>query len=1001
MLKKIATASLAAIMLATTLSAGVQDTKAFKEAVALYERGMYVEARQVFETIARETNTKFDAEQAEGYATLCAVRLQAPGHQTLVLKFDQNYPASTLRGIIHYANALNFFDKEEYQEASCEFALVDENSLLSSQKPEFVFKQAYSEFGQENYSTARDGFVRCEKMPFSDYTAPSMYSIAYIDYTRGDFDSAFGWFAKAAKDPRFAEISNYYMLECRFMNKDYRYVVENGVGMYSKIPEERKSHLARIISESYLVLGDSGNAKKYYENTSKNVLSMDRKDLFYAGSVLYAVRDWQGAVDNFSLITERTDSLGQIASYDLANSYLQLKNKVAAMEAFKEASVLSFDAKVQEDAMFNYAKLAFDLNNDTSGFADYLAKYADRKRGDSIYSYMALVCLANHDYAGAVAAYDKIEYLDSQMKGNYMKANYLRANQLILGGSYRDAIPCLRAASFYGDRRDTFNQLSRFWLAESYYRSEKYLDSRTIYTDLYNISALEGSREGVAIPYGIAYDYFKEGLYDEAAKWFGKYLGGGEGAELPYAKEAATRLADCDFIKDKYADAIAGYEKVIAEYGDVNDIYPYYQCGIAYGLSGKTAKKIEVLENVKGADSKSEYYPEAMYELGRAYVSAGREGEARLCFRELRNSHDRDYGARALIELGMIANNGGNPDEALECYKEVVSLMPDSEYSNNALLAIKAIYQGQGEAGKYIEYTKSLDGSKGASESEQDDIYFNAAEQMYFAENMPKAMSLFKDYLGRYPSGKHTVQSKYYLAECLRLQGEKEAACDGYEEVLKSGSTDAFIPSAALRYADLSYGFEHFEDAYKGYEILAGVSTVAQDRKAASLGMMRSAFRAKNYDDAISCADKVKTASDMSADLVREADYVKAKSLLATSRRDQAFDILGHLSRYPSTDEGAEAVYILIQASYDKGEFEDVEKKVYAFAEKAGGQNYWLAKAFIVLGDSFAERDNLTQAKATFESLKNGYSPAEGTTDDIADNVEMRLRKIEQIVSAY
>ena len=138
----------------------------------------------------------------------------------------------------------------------------------------------------------------------------------------------------------------------------------------------------------------------------------------------------------------------------------------------------------------------------------------------------------------------------------------------------------------------------------------------------------------------------------------------------------------------------------------------------------------------------------------------------------------------------------------------------------------------------------------------------------------------------------------------------------------------------------------------------------------------------------------------MTSDLIREADYVKAKSLLATSRRDQAFEILTNLCRYPSTDEGAEAEYILIQDCYDRGEFESVEKKVYDFASKAGGQNYWLAKAFIVLGDSFAERDNLTQAKATFESLKSGYKPAEGTTDDIADNVEMRLRKIEQIVSA-
>ena len=82
-------------------------------------------------------------------------------------------------------------------------------------------------------------------------------------------------------------------------------------------------------------------------------------------------------MDAFSLMGERRDSIGQVAGYQMGYSYIQIKNKVAAMEAFKEASALEYDAKIAEDAMFNWAKLAFDLNNDTSVFHDYLAKYPD------------------------------------------------------------------------------------------------------------------------------------------------------------------------------------------------------------------------------------------------------------------------------------------------------------------------------------------------------------------------------------------------------------------------------------------------------------------------------------------------------------------------------------------------------------------------------------------------------------------------------------------------
>ena len=70
---------------------------------------------------------------------------------------------------------------------------------------------------------------------------------------------------------------------------------------------------------------------------------------------------------------------------------------------------------------------------------------------------------------------------------------------------------------------------------------------------------------------------------------------------------------------------------------------------------------------------------------------------------------------------------------------------------------------------------------------------------------------------------------------------------------------------------------------------------------------------------------------------------------------------------------------------------------VYDFAADAGTQNYWLAKAFIVLGDAFAEQDNFKQAKATFESIANGYEPT-GPEDDVLDAVAMRLEKLSQMM---
>ena len=141
----------------------------------------------------------------------------------------------------------------------------------------------------------------------------------------------------------------------------------------------------------------------------------------------------------------------------------------------------------------------------------------------------------------------------------------------------------------------------------------------------------------------------------------------------------------------------------------------------------------------------------------------------------------------------------------------------------------------------------------------------------------------------------------------------------------------------------------------------------------------------------------VKDDSRSDRDMVREAEYVLAKSYLAMSRRDEAYDIFRKLSEWPATPEGAEAVYLLILDSYDRGDFEDVETRVYSFSDLSSGQDYWLAKAFIVLGDSFVERGEYEQAMATFRSVADGYIPA-SQDDDVQDNVGMRIDRLEEIM---
>ena len=61
--------------------------------------------------------------------------------------------------------------------------------------------------------------------------------------------------------------------------------------------------------------------------------------------------------------------------------------------------------------------------------------------------------------------------------------------------------------------------------------------------------------------------------------------------------------------------------------------------------------------------------------------------------------------------------------------------------------------------------------------------------------------------------------------------------------------------------------------------------------------------------------------------------------------------------------------------------------------------NFILDVDFVMSKRIQVEAENEEQAKATFESIQNGYKPVDGTTDDVLDNVRMRLGKLNNLMN--
>ncbi|MBQ4013527.1 MAG: hypothetical protein II607_06385, partial [Bacteroidales bacterium] len=186
---------------------------------------------------------------------------------------------------------------------------------------------------------------------------------------------------------------------------------------------------------------------------------------------------------------------------------------------------------------------------------------------------------------------------------------------------------------------------------------------------------------------------------------------------------------------------------------------------------------------------------------------------------------------------------------------------------------------------------------------------------------------------------------------------------------------------AIRAYAAINYDLQHYQKSADAYKQLIAQTRSDEVRREGYMGLMRAAYGAKDYAEVVRSAQAVGT---------REARFLMAKAYRTLGERENARNLLVELAADRSDAYGAESAYSLIQEAYDRGDFAEVEKQVFAFSDSGSGQVYWLAKSFIVLGDSYADRGDLVQAEATFNSIVDGYQPSRDD-DDVLDQVRSRL----------
>ena len=950
-----------------------------ERALELFDKAKYGPAQYELERVVDRITDDHDPArtEAEFYSALCAVRLFHNDAGYRLNAFMQEHPEDLHVGAVKLELFKHTFAQKKWKESILWSEKVDRFALSPNELEEYRFKRGYAFFQSADRGKALTEFAEVQ-YGTGAYAVPATYYAAHINYERGNYETALTGFQKLKEDANFGKVVPIYIAEILFLQGKYDEMIAYA-GPLLQDPQDTKrtTEISRLAGEANYRSGKYAEALPFLEKSVQRV-GVDRDDRYILGYTYYKSGDCKKALEQFNLVANGDDSLAQLATYHMADCYLKLNEKNYARTAFKKAYEIGKDPQVTEDALFNYAKLAYDLSLDPyheaiNALKNYLKTYPNTPRKDEAYEFLLNVYLKTKNYEAALASLDEIKEKDIRLKDAYQKLAFDRGVELYEGRMYKDAALYFeRALKFPVD--PAVNAKAHFWMAESYYGQGDYSAALRKYDDLRNSPGSYATDLYEQAGYGMGYTYFKMKQYDEAATSFRRYIGGKQGKPEQRA-DAMLRIGDCYFVTKDNVQAVKWYDDAIRT-GATDGDYAQYQKGVCQGLERQFNEKIATLKNLLSTQPDSRYAADAKFQVGETYVFTQNDDAALSYYGQVISQHANSPHVRlSMLQSAAIHKRKGSTAQAIEQLKAIVTKYPTLDGSRDALAALENIYVEQGKVGEYETYLRSLSFVDPAS-LDLDEKYYRSAEQLYFDEKCPQAIGAFGDYLAKYPQGAFALNAQYYRGDCLYRAAKYAQALPDLEAVIK-GNGDQFMESALFGASDILYRDKRWEGALPYFVQLAAVASFPQNRLAAQVGQMRCLKELGRMAEAGVAGEKVVANSDATADLKAEAGLVAAKGMLDGGDMDAAFAKFKTIAANSSNALGAEAKYHMAYVRHVQAKYRDAEKEVFDLVKKFPAYDHWKAKAFILLGDVYVQLDDRFQAKAALQGVIDNSTEAD------------------------
>ena len=680
---------------------------AYNQAITLYNNQQFLAAQNLFTKVKKSAKDQNIIADCAYYEASCAVWLDQPDADQLMEDFVLDYPLSVKRNAAYLDVANYYFDNGKYSYARKWYDKVKESSMNAKEKERYYFNNGYAYFKAQRFKEATKYFENVQNT--EAYGAQSKYYLGFIAYEGDHYLEANELFDEVKDLEKYNKNLSYFQSDMSFKSGKFQEAIDSGLKQLPNSNPKEKSQLNKIIGESYFNLQQYEKSLEFLPEYKGLNGRWTNTDYYQLGYAYYKTGQYQQAVSEFNKIIGGKDATAQNAYYHLADSYMQLGKKQQALNAFKNASEMKFEAKIREDAFYNYAKLAYDIGNafesPSNVIQSYLDTFPETIYKDEMNELLINSFITSKNYKSALTILESKRIENNEV---YQEVALYYGLELYRQNKYTEAIQNFDKAISL-DHNQKFTARAIYWKGESYYQLEDYPEAFTYFERFRQLAQNLSLDENEVLPYNLGYTLFKLKRYQEAIKPLQQFVSEtNQQRSEKLRTDAYMRLGDSNFVTSQYWPAMEAYNKAITLGGKEAD-YAQFQKAISYGFVGKNDQKIAGLNDFLGSFSKSSYIDDALYELGNVYVAEKQSDKAINAYKKIQNQLPQSILVpKAMLKEALIYFNADQSEKALSKFKTVTAQYPDTPEAIQAVQTARVIYVDLGRTDEYASWGKRI-----------------------------------------------------------------------------------------------------------------------------------------------------------------------------------------------------------------------------------------------------------------------------------------------------